>query len=1161
MFIHQFRRLLVLGAVVGFGAVAVGIATAVAPQPPPLPPTIDERALLPLLPSEETMESMENTILSPETTAWSKGVFQSFRDDNWEIYRFDYNAPYAVRLTSHPASDTHPRLNRGATRIAFSSNRDGDYEIFVMNADGSGVQQLTYNDTPDVNPVWSPNSRQIAFQSYRDGQAEIYTMNADGSNQQRLTAHSSFDGEPAWSPDGQKIAFTSSRTGVPYVYVMNSNSTGVTKLSNQPSAYPAWSPSGNQIAYSADLDGDGFLELWLMDVDGSNQRMVFDPYGQTDAWARGWTPDGRSILFTKITFIFYQGTWYWQFASIYAYDTVRDDNSTYILDYNSLNWHPDWQTTDAKPPQTAIGPISPYSQIPGFQVSWSGTDLDNGSGLATYDAQLRLTPTGLWVNWQTGITMTLVTYPAEPGTTVSFRVRGRDHAFNYEPWPTFNNPTTTFYTWAMHGKLTDNRGAPISNAPLSIIPPPVNDAQTDQAGLFISRLKTAGSHTLDVIRTGYGDMVQTTLNMENLAHLYLPPANDIVLNGSFEATSPLANWTTSGEVTAVTQPRHTGTKSTLLAGPTCLFPCLIEGEELARNIDYAAMATDSQGNLYVVSSFVPDDALAVVSRSPSGNWFAPQLISSQGRGMPKLVIDHEDTLHVLWSSGRGLYYTYKSADDPSWSTPETVFSLDPSDTNFPYAKNMAVDSRGGIHVLLEIAPVHLSPISPYISIYFYRQPDGAWQDPILLYYGAYSGGLMAIGPDDVLHFIWTERRYTTLAVNTMYYQTRSADGAWSHKQSLPIMDNGYAPLLEDVAVSREGAVHVMWSRRETTSYELVNYHQMRSPSGLWSTPALMLQRSTDTSYIPGKIAVDSNGSVYAILMDTQLNNDVLSYAFSQTGSGWQLEPIASNSPIGTELLLMVDRHDIVHILANDYRRSLPADSSSVASLSQTVTIPADMAAPTLAFMAKRPGDVPNNDSGLDLLVHDGVTETAVPLPNGSADWTHYWADMSPWAGQTVTVTFRMTQVEGDPRVQTALDDVTLGSAYPDAWVRGIGPGWALPGETVTFQIQYGNQSGVTAADGELVLTWPESLALVSASITPTVGTGTLTWDVGDLAAGAAPVTLVVTATVDASTAMWKTIDLPLSLTSSSVEIEQENNEAIISMVIAHRTFFPMLFRP
>jgi hypothetical protein len=169
--------------------------------------------------------------------------------------------------------------------------------------------------------------------------------------------------------------------------------------------------------------------------------------------------------------------------------------------------------------------------------------------------------------------------------------------------------------------------------------------------------------------------------------------------------------------------------------------------------------------------------------------------------------------------------------------------------------------------------------------------------------------------------------------------------------------------------------------------------------------------------------------------------------------------------------------------------------------------------------------------------------------------------MSPWAGQTVTVTLKLTQPSGNPPVHLVLDDVTLGSAYPDTWVKGTGPGSALPGETVVLQLEYGNNGRVLAVDGELVISWPESLTFVSASVTPTVGVDTLTWNVGDLAAESEPVTIVVTATVDPAIAYFETIDLPVSLSSATSEVEQQNNEVTLTLLIAHRALLPVIHKP
>jgi hypothetical protein len=57
------------------------------------------------------------------------------------------------------------------------------------------------------------------------------------------------------------------------------------------------------------------------------------------------------------------------------------------------------------------------------------------------------------------------------------------------------------------------------------------------------------------------------------------------------------------------------------------------------------------------------------------------------------------------------------------------------------------------------------------------------------------------------------------------------------------------------------------------------------------------------------------------------------------------------------------------------------------------------------------------------------------------------------------------------------------------------------------------------------------------------------------------VTIVVTATVDASVSYPETINLPISISSATLEVELLNNQVVIPLVIAHRLFLPTLFKP
>ena len=385
--------------------------------------------------------------LAPEYASWSRLVFQSLRNQqDWEVYRASGDGADQVNLSNNGAADIHPRLNRGATSVVFASKRDGNYEIYVMNADGGGQTRLTTTSADDVNPAWSPDGGRIAFQSYRDGQAEIYVMNADGGGQTRLTNYGDYDGEPAWSPDGTQIAFTRRLDGKYRIWVMNADGSNTRQFSNQPSSEnAAWSPDGSQIAYDADGNSDGWQELWLMDAAGGNQRQIYDPpESNTDAWARSWSPDGRYVAFTRISFIQYQGNWYWTTAYLDALDSTNPGNVV-RLSSNGMDWNPDWQTADIWAPTSNVLPLPAQSPAT-FTVRWSGTDV-GPAGILFYDVQVKDGVTGVWTDWlMQSIHVESAQYSGIGGHTYYFRSRARDYAGNVGAWPADYQSFTTVET-------------------------------------------------------------------------------------------------------------------------------------------------------------------------------------------------------------------------------------------------------------------------------------------------------------------------------------------------------------------------------------------------------------------------------------------------------------------------------------------------------------------------------------------------------------------------------------------------------------------------------------------------------------------------------------------------------------------------------------------
>src|SRR4029078_5681411 len=91
---------------------------------------------------------------------------------------------------------------------------------------------------------------------------DIWTVPIAGGEAHRLTADRGEELFPRFSPDGKWIAFTGEMSGTPQVYVV-----------------PAEGGPARQLTFHNDVG-------------------VLPPRGGLDNQGRGWTPDGKKVLFT-----------------------------------------------------------------------------------------------------------------------------------------------------------------------------------------------------------------------------------------------------------------------------------------------------------------------------------------------------------------------------------------------------------------------------------------------------------------------------------------------------------------------------------------------------------------------------------------------------------------------------------------------------------------------------------------------------------------------------------------------------------------------------------------------------------------------------------------------------------------------------------------------
>ncbi|AFY39930.1 RHS repeat-associated core domain protein [[Leptolyngbya] sp. PCC 7376] len=114
---------------------------------------------------------------------------------------------------------------------------------------------------------------------------------------------------------------------------------------------------------------------------------------------------------------------------------VIDAQATIVFDTEApIDTPPIFNTIDAGAPSSTIDVLPTTSDVPEFLVSWTGTDDDNGSGIAGYTVYVSENG-GEYIPWLEDTQLTEATYLGELGKTYQFYVVAIDNAGNRQQGP------------------------------------------------------------------------------------------------------------------------------------------------------------------------------------------------------------------------------------------------------------------------------------------------------------------------------------------------------------------------------------------------------------------------------------------------------------------------------------------------------------------------------------------------------------------------------------------------------------------------------------------------------------------------------------------------------------------------------------------------------
>jgi hypothetical protein len=226
---------------------------------------------------------------------------------------------------------------------------------------------------------------------------------------------------------------------------------------------------------------------------------------------------------------------------------------------------------DNTPPFEAHVEPLPSIQTAPFPVSWWGSDAC--TDVVAYQAQYSVGSPDAWQDWPGHPTPNSsdIFDPATPayGETYHFRVRVQDAAGNWSDPSTPLEAYTILAQFSLEGWIYNIRHQPVAATEAQITPEPL--WLSSQPAGFLAY--TATSEDLDIVTARddlYGPLptmldVPVNDDIHDLAFI-LPPQDDAVTDGDFEA-GDLTAWQVGGTVPpTLTTVAHTGTGASLLDG-------------------------------------------------------------------------------------------------------------------------------------------------------------------------------------------------------------------------------------------------------------------------------------------------------------------------------------------------------------------------------------------------------------------------------------------------------------------------------------------------------------------------------------------------------------------------------------------------------------------
>ena len=206
---------------------------------------------------EEVLAAEPRAYVFPRISPDGLRLAVAARDQDNDIWIWDFARGMLTRLTTAPGFDMYPVWTPDGTQVAFTSDRDGIFNLYRKAWDDSAaeVERLTDSENNPRPYAFTPHGSPLQLVFGETGEQGfnlgVLSLDEDSSEPLLATEFNEHNGE--LSPDGRWLAHESDVSGQFEIYVRPFPNVDdeLRQISNGGGTHPLWSPDGDELFYLA----------------------------------------------------------------------------------------------------------------------------------------------------------------------------------------------------------------------------------------------------------------------------------------------------------------------------------------------------------------------------------------------------------------------------------------------------------------------------------------------------------------------------------------------------------------------------------------------------------------------------------------------------------------------------------------------------------------------------------------------------------------------------------------------------------------------------------------------------------------------------------------------------------------------------------------------